>query len=252
MGIFKILGYAVGGVVIGVGAVAAAPFTGGGSLLGAATLAGSLAGAGTIAAAGGAAAVAGGTGLLLANREEKENEEKDTKIAGQGLQIDKITADLNKAINQFQGDKEYFNFIIGATALGISMANADGEISFKEIDEFKEFIGGVAAINYPPHIKEQIMKIFETKPNLPTAIKYLENINPNKYELIRNMLTIVADADGKTCDKEEIFLISYDKGVKEIVYKPADNDTEDSHLKKVQCIRWTKWDSQSYVYTESG
>lgn len=48
MGFFKMLG----GVAIGVGAVAAAPFTGGGSVLGAATLLGSMAGAGTIACGG--------------------------------------------------------------------------------------------------------------------------------------------------------------------------------------------------------
>ena len=47
-------GKVLAGVAIGVGAVAAAPFTGGGSLLGAATLGASLSGAGTIAAASGA------------------------------------------------------------------------------------------------------------------------------------------------------------------------------------------------------
>lgn len=52
----KTLAYAAGGLVVGVGAVAAAPFTGGGSILAATTLAGSLAGAGTIAAAVGAGA----------------------------------------------------------------------------------------------------------------------------------------------------------------------------------------------------
>ena len=60
MGIGKILGYTVGGAVLGVGAVAAAPFTGGGSILGAISLATSLAGAGAIAV--GSAVVAGGAG----------------------------------------------------------------------------------------------------------------------------------------------------------------------------------------------
>ena len=45
------------GAAIGIGAVAAAPFTGGGSVLGAATLAGSLSGIGTGLAAAGAAIV---------------------------------------------------------------------------------------------------------------------------------------------------------------------------------------------------
>ena len=49
------------GAVIGIGAVAAAPFTGGGSILGAATLAGSLSGVGT----GIAAATAGFLGVAV-------------------------------------------------------------------------------------------------------------------------------------------------------------------------------------------
>lgn len=47
-------GKVLAGVAVGVGAVAAAPFTGGGSLLGGASLIASLSGAGTIAAAVGA------------------------------------------------------------------------------------------------------------------------------------------------------------------------------------------------------
>ena len=43
----------IGGAIVGVGAIAAAPFTGGGSVLGAATLAGSLSGAAGAAAAAG-------------------------------------------------------------------------------------------------------------------------------------------------------------------------------------------------------
>ena len=86
MGLFKILGFAA----LGVGAVAAAPFTGGGSLLGAASLAGSLAGAGTIATtAGVAGAVVGAVSTALdsdetiqeANRARKEGYEMGFKEA---------------------------------------------------------------------------------------------------------------------------------------------------------------------------
>ena len=58
------------GAVLGVGAVAAAPFTGGGSVLGAATLAGSLSGFGT----GLAAATAGVVGAALADGMADEEE----------------------------------------------------------------------------------------------------------------------------------------------------------------------------------
>ena len=50
------------GAMLGVGAIAAAPFTGGGSVLGVATLAGSLSGLGTSLAAATAGVVGGSTG----------------------------------------------------------------------------------------------------------------------------------------------------------------------------------------------
>ena len=58
------------GAVLGVGAVAAAPFTGGGSVFGAATLAGSLSGLGT----GLVAATAGVVGAALADGMADEEE----------------------------------------------------------------------------------------------------------------------------------------------------------------------------------
>ena len=74
MGLGKILAYTVGGVALGVGAVAAAPFTGGGSLLGGASIIASLAGAGVVAGVAGVAGAAGGA--VVQNFEDKKTEQK--------------------------------------------------------------------------------------------------------------------------------------------------------------------------------
>lgn len=63
------------GSTVGVGAVAAAPFTGGGSLLGGASLIASLSGAGTIAAAIGAGTVGGLVGAAVAEDDENKMEQ---------------------------------------------------------------------------------------------------------------------------------------------------------------------------------
>ena len=67
----------IGGAVIGVGAIAAAPFTGGGSLLGAASLASSLAGAGALAAGAGAAGAT--AGAVMGRREKGKKKERRDK-----------------------------------------------------------------------------------------------------------------------------------------------------------------------------
>ena len=68
-------GKILAGAAVGVGAVAAAPFTGGGSLLGAATLASSLAGAGTVAAAAGVGVAGAAAGAAWAVSDE-DNESR--------------------------------------------------------------------------------------------------------------------------------------------------------------------------------
>ena len=82
----KILGLAA----LGVGAVAAAPFTGGGSILGAVTLAGSLAGAGTIAAAAGAGVAGAAAGYAMSRKEEEEKKSKENEIAKLKEQFEKM------------------------------------------------------------------------------------------------------------------------------------------------------------------
>lgn len=223
MGIGKILTYAVGGAVLGVGAIAAAPFTGGGSILGAVTLASSLAGAGAVAA--GTAAVAGGTGAYLARKEDEEDEEKDTTIAALNLKAEKFEQGLTQALEKFHGDKEYFNYIIGLTAIGISMACVDGDISEDEKAEIEEFIGGVASSSYPDHIKETLRLLYENKPDFQTAIAYLQKIDPIHYPNIRSMLELIMLVDNFEHDREKAFLQAFDSYVPMINYVPETDDT---------------------------
>lgn len=232
MGVGKILGYAVGGAVLGVGAIAAAPFTGGGSILGAITLATSLTGAGAIAA--GTAAVVGGAAAYVAKKEDDEDNKKDEDIANLKKKAEKLEENLKKAIQQFKGDLEYFNFIIGATALGISMANANGVIVPEEIKEIEEFIGGIANSSYPLHIKETITNLYNEKPNFNTAMLYLEKIDPLNYPSLRNLIELVALADGILHEKQEAFLKAFDSQLTFIEYKPENNDTENIFLSDIQ------------------
>lgn len=228
MGFFKYLGYGLGGVILGVAAVAAAPFTAGGSLLGAATLATSLAGAGAVAA--GTATVVGGAGILLARNEEEENKNKDEKIAGLRKKAEKLEEEIKRVIFQFQGDKEYFNYIIASTAIGIAIANADGEISNDELIEINEFIGGIASSNYPQHIVATITQLKDNPPSFNEAMEYLEKVNISNYESIRSLIELVIEADGIIHEKEKAFLEAFDSAIKMVDYKPESNDVDNKFI----------------------
>lgn len=234
MGLGKILAYTAGGVVLGVGAVAAAPFTGGGSLFGAATLAGSLMGAGTIAAAAGTAAVAGGTGAYMARKENEEDEKLNQELAEQKIRADKLEEGIKKALNTFQGDREYFNYIIGLTAIGLAMANVDGEIAPEEARELEEFIGGIANSNYPPYVKQAIDDLYENVPNLMTAMKYISKINPKNHETIRDLIKLVMMADNIRHEREVAFIQAFEAEILRVEYTPEVLDTENIFISEIK------------------
>ena len=234
MGIGKILGYAVGGAVIGVGAIDEEQFNGGGSIIGAATLVSSLEGEGTIAAEAGTDADVGGAAAYAAKKEDEENNKKYEDIANLQNKAEKLEENLKKSIQQFKGDIEYFNFIIGATALGISMANANGVIVPEEIKEIEEFVGGIANSSYPSHIKETITNLYNEKPNFNTAMSYLERIDPLNYSSLRNLIELVALADGILHEKQKAFLKAFDNQIALIEYKPESNDLESIFLSEAK------------------
>ena len=234
MGLGKILAYTVGGVALGVGAVAAAPFTGGGSLFGAATLAGSLMGAGTIAAAAGTAAAVGGAGAYVARKENEEDEKLNQELAEQKLRADKLEEGIKKALSTFQGDREYFNYIIGLTAIGLAMANVDGEIAPEEARELEEFIGGIANSNYPPYVKQAIDDLYENVPNLMTAMKYISKINPKNHETIRDLIKLVMMADNIRHEREVAFIQAFEVQILQVEYTPEVLDTEKIFISEIK------------------
>ena len=234
MGIGKVLAYTAGGVVLGVGAVAAAPFTGGGSIFAAVGLGSSLMGAGTIAAAAGTAAVAGGAGAYMARKENEEDEKLNQELAEQKLRADKLEEGIKKALITFQGDREYFNYIIGLTAIGLAMANVDGEITPEETRELEEFIGGIANSNYPPYVKQAINDLYENVPNLMTAMKFISKINPDNYETIRDLIEVVMMADKISHKKEVAFIQAFEAQILQVEYTPEVLDTEKIFISEIK------------------
>ena len=234
MGIGKVLAYTAGGVVLGVGAVAAAPFTGGGSIFAAVGLGSSLMGAGTIAAAAGTAAVAGGAGAYMARKENEEDEKLNQELAEQKLRADKLEEGIKKALITFQGDREYFNYIIGLTAIGLAMANADGEIAPEETRELEEFIGGIANSNYPSYVKQAINDLYENVPNLMTAMKFISKINPDNYETIRDLIEVVMMADKISHKKEVAFIQAFETEIFRVEYTPEVFDTENIFISEIK------------------
>lgn len=220
MGFFKVLG----GVALGVGAVAAAPFTGGGSLIGAATLAGSLAGAGTVAAAVGAGAAGAAAGYALSEKEEEERRRERAQAAKAGEKIadDKWQPQVAEAVfkkNEVEKEnkklltetKEYREFgekLVGMFAVGIAVALADGTISPQEEDEISELISGMDAAHYPKEIISEIEALERNPLSFEEALDKAYACGVSKEEM-DDIITQVANADGIIEPEEERFIATW-------------------------------------------
>lgn len=186
----------LGGAAIGVGAVAAAPFTGGGSLLGGATLLGSLAGAGTVAAAVGAG-VAGA--VVAANLDSDEEAHKAGLEAGRQqakaehlAEIIKLNQKLEEAMRSLKLAGKHFNAIIALNAVALATANSKGEISTEDREGIEQFIAGVAADAIPDSVKAKIESLYQEPPAVREAfiIAKESGMDMSIFDEIINMVVL--------------------------------------------------------------
>lgn len=164
-------------------------------------------------------------GLAVANAmvgEEISIVKKQDKLK-QALQLKKI-------LNQVQGDKEFFHYIIAVTALGLAVAYSDGEIDEKEEEEINATVAGLASTNYPEHVKKNIINLLENPPTFKEAMVYMEYVNPTQYVDIRNMMIDVMLADGIEDEKERAYIKAFDKSIKDVHYIGDKDDKSNNNL----------------------
>jgi len=194
------------GVAIGVGAVAAAPFTGGGSLLGGATLAASLTGAGTVAAATGAGLVGAAAGGVLAEEEENKRKRAVDKARAEAkaeadMKIKELEKILKSSLNKLKSHDEHFRAIIALEAVGVSCAACDGDFSDNEKEEIGEFVKGMLAQKIPDDVKEKIQTIYENPPSIEEAFQ-LAKESGIKLNIFEDLVQFVMEIDGVKPEEE--------------------------------------------------
>ncbi|MFD1016198.1 hypothetical protein [Winogradskyella rapida] len=212
-------GKILGGILVGVGAIAAAPFTGGGSLF-AAGVSLSAALGGTAAAAAVGAGIAGGTaGAVIANKEKKEKEQANKNHFNEG-----VKSGENKAKQKFntilKTQKERDELMLISIKIGVYVSKVDGVIDKNELEELNKlclFINQNPTT--PQFIKEEVNRIINsniTYSELNIEIdKFLETKSENyKSQTIiffDKLIATIINADKYEHTKESEFLKNWRK-----------------------------------------
>lgn len=196
------------GVVVGVGAVAAAPFTGGGSVLGAVSLLGSLAGAGTIATAVGAGLVGGAVGAAMDDDDEihdKGHSEGYKKGKSESAaEIERLAQKLKDARRILQMNGTHLKAIIALEAVATAVAHCAGPICDDKRRNIDAFILGESLSVLPVDIKSRIDTLYKYPLSVSEAYKTAKD-SGLEMSLFRDIINFVAIYDSTGARNTEAF-----------------------------------------------
>jgi tellurite resistance protein len=206
-------GKAALGAVVGVGAIAAVPFTGGGSLLGGASLISSLAGATAIASATGAAVTGAVVSAKLTSIEDQNTKEiarKEGEAQAKAVHTKELMR-LKETIEQTLKDStKHFDDILALVSVATAVANADSEICNQERHEIMMFISGKSAGSLPRSLVESIQKLFLNPISLEEAFEVAVN-SGIKMEVFDEVITVTIHANDELHDSEMAFIESWNR-----------------------------------------
>lgn len=198
-----------GGAVVGVAAVAAVPFTGGGSLLGAATLAGSLASGGAVAAAVGAGVAGAVIGAHLGDesgaREQGYQQGLEKGKAENVAAVQELRAKFEQVFTHLKEAGRFFDGIVAMQAVAISAANCDGVICDEERQNIELFISGLSASALPESVIADISSLYANPPTLPEAFAKARESGVD-MAIFDEIINLVVHADGVVHADEDAFM----------------------------------------------
>lgn len=206
MGFWKTLGYVVGGIGVGIGAVVALPIAG---PIGAITGIGAL-------IAGGSGALAGGVVSATDNSEETAKNEgykqgEQNAKAENLRRIDELLQRIKKHEDRFKEHKSFEEYSIAMFAVAFSVANCDGYIHPNEITEIEEFISGELYNAFPNSLKTEIEKIKNNPPSFNTAMEYVKKVHKGSWEVFDTIIEIVMRSDGYIHNAETAYFEAWQK-----------------------------------------
>ena len=194
-----------GWIAAGVGAVVAIPFTGGGSI------AAVIGAAGTTTAVGvavGAAAGLAGSALTDDSEERARKEGRSEGRSEKAIEVEKLKVALEQQERHFSSHKEYEDYIVALTSVGMACAACDGIISKVEQTEIREYVAGIASSKLPISVKKRIEAITMSKVSFNTAFALAQPFMKSSQDKkdFQDVIELTMIADGHISEKEQLFL----------------------------------------------
>lgn len=193
-----------GGIAAGIGAVACLPVAG---PIGAVTLLGAI--------------VGGSIGGVLGKKMSDKEKTKENALLKKIEELKKETEQskfynaLEVQVKNLTNEVDYYSFFIALIAITLATANVDGNISSEEQSIIDNFKAEISKMHIPGNVATDLNKIINNPPDFVEAFVLIKKLKYINWELFRETIVLVANADGIVCTKEKALLASFDKLVNE-------------------------------------
>lgn len=98
--------------------------------------------------------------------------------------------------------------IFAMYAIGLAVANANGNISKVKQEELDAFVSGCLVNNFPAHIKDEIAKLTKKPPSLEDALKFASEAKLPKQD-IEDIIDLITNADDEICESDKRFIAQW-------------------------------------------
>jgi tellurite resistance protein len=100
--------------------------------------------------------------------------------------------------------------LVALYAVGLAVANADGEISEEERGSLELFVSGCLGSHLPAHLKKTIQQLYAKPPAFQRAMNIAKQAQLPRQD-IDDVIMLVAEADGVIVPAEEKFIARWKK-----------------------------------------
>jgi len=187
----------LGGAVLGIGAVAAAPFTGGGSIAGAIALGEALTVGGAVvgATAGAAAGAVASSGVSKKAKEEGKQEGKQEAKAEYAIKISEVMKEFKLHYERMNQANTYFETLIAIESIAVATI-AYNKINVRtKQNEISDALRSLSNDTLPKNIKNKINNIYLKPPTIQEALSLAKNAN-----LDRDTCRYIIMLSAESCD----------------------------------------------------
>jgi len=187
----------LGGAVLGIGAVAAAPFTGGGSIAGAIALGEALTVGGAVVGGvvGGAAGAAASSSVSKKAKEEGKQEGKQEAKAEYAIKISKVMKELKLLSERMNNLNSYFEKLIVMENIAVATIVYNGINARNKQNEISDTLRSLSNDILPKNIKDKINNIYLKPPTIQEALLLAKNAN-----LDRDTCRYIIMLSAESCD----------------------------------------------------